>query len=201
MGLLAFKHDEARCRPNKLAARAKKMHLVGYDAKSRSYRLWDPAEPLKITNAAEVSFRKKETRDVVSPKVGYDPLPEPGRITYQPGSAETHEEEKEEEEGKEENEGVKSGPQTQQPDLRRSSRTPVPRQVLNLHTTEEAYERIEHSLLTGSELGNIGMGRPGEVGYMPSDPANYNEAVRGPCLLYTSPSPRDLSTSRMPSSA
>ena len=56
----------------------------------------------------------------------------------------------------------------------------MPRQVLNLHTTEEAYERIEHSLLTGSELGNIGMGRPGEVGYMPSDPANYNEAVSGP---------------------
>ena len=26
-------------------------------------------------------------------------------------------------------------------------------------------------------------------------------AVYGPCLLYTSPSPRDLSTSRMPSSA
>ena len=37
------------------------------------------------------------TRDVVSPKVGYDPLSEPGRIIYQPGSAETHEEEKEEE--------------------------------------------------------------------------------------------------------
>ena len=114
-----------------------------------------------ITNSAEVSFRKKETRDVVSPKRGYDPLPEPGKITYQPDSAETHEEEKEEEEERNENEGVESGPHTQQPDLRRSSRTPVPRQVLNLHTTEEAYERIEHSLLTGS------------------------------CLLYTSPSPRD----------
>ena len=25
--------------------------------------------------------------------------------------------------------------------------------------------------------------------------------IKGPCLLYTSPSPRDLSTSRMPSSA
>ena len=56
----------------------------------------------------------------------------------------------------------------------------MPRQVLNLHTTEEAYERIEHSLLTGSELGNIWMGRPVEVGCMPSDPANYNEAVIGP---------------------
>ena len=86
-------------RPNKLAVRAKKMHLVGYNTKSRSYRLWDPAEPLKVTNSAEVSFREKETRDVVSPKVGYDPLPESGRIIYQPGSAETHEEEKEENEG------------------------------------------------------------------------------------------------------
>ena len=56
----------------------------------------------------------------------------------------------------------------------------MPRQGLNLHTTEEAYERIEHSLLTGSELGNIGTSRPGEVGYMPSDPANYKEAVSGP---------------------
>ena len=30
---------------------------------------------------------------------------------------------------------------------------------------------------TGSELGNIATSRPGEVGYMPSDPAKYNEAV------------------------
>ena len=30
---------------------------------------------------------------------------------------------------------------------------------------------------------------------------NKNGMVAGPCLLYTSPSPRDLSTSRMPSSA
>ena len=70
---------------------------------------------------------------------------------------------------------------------------------MNLHTTEEAYEWIEHSLLTGSELGSVGTGSPGAVGYMPPDPASYNEAVSGPdaelwkesCLLYTSPSPRD----------
>ena len=42
------------------------------------------------------------------------------------------------------------------------------------------YKRQEHFLLTSSELGNIGTGRPGEVGYMPSDPVNYNEAVSGP---------------------
>ena len=32
-------------------------------------------------------------------------------------------------------------------------------------------------------------------------PKNHNLRVNGDCLLYTSPSPRDLSTSRMPSSA
>ncbi|CAB1108204.1 unnamed protein product [Ectocarpus sp. CCAP 1310/34] len=47
-----------------------------------------------------------------------------------------------------------------------------------LHTTEEAYERIEHALLTGGELGNMGTGSPGEVGYMHSDPANYDKASR-----------------------
>ena len=135
------------------------MHLVRYNIKRRSYRLWHPAEPLKISNSVEVSFLEKETGDVVSPKVGYDPLPEPSRITSQPGSAETHDEEKEEE-VKDENEGVESGPQTHQPNLGRRSKTPVPRQVLNLRTTEEAYERIEHSLPTDSELGNIATGRP-----------------------------------------
>ena len=53
-----------------------------------------------------------------------------------------------------------------------------------MHTTteeyEKAYERIEHSLPTGSELASVGTGTPGSVGYMPSDPANYNEAVSGP---------------------
>ena len=109
-GSLAFKHEEARFRPNTLAGRAKQMHLVAYNTKRRPYRMWDPAEPLKIPNSAQVSFREKETRDVVFPKVGYDSLPEPGRITYQPGSAETREDENEEEEEKEENEGVESGP-------------------------------------------------------------------------------------------
>ena len=33
------------------------------------------------------------------------------------------------------------------------------------------------------------------------DPASASEDIVSPCLLYTSPSPRDLSTSRMPSSA
>ena len=33
------------------------------------------------------------------------------------------------------------------------------------------------------------------------NPESYPPAIRSDCLLYTSPSPRDLSTSRMPSSA
>ena len=47
----------------------------------------------------------------------------------------------------------------------------------------------------------------GSDGYLPCpDPDGsgdiaYQAAVRINCLLYTSPSPRDLSTSRMPSSA
>ena len=51
-----------------------------------------------------------------------------------------------------------------------------------LHTTteecEKAYERIEHSLLTGSELASVGTGTPESVGYMPSDPANYIQRSR-----------------------
>ena len=55
------------------------------------------------------------------------------------------------------------------------------RQVLNLHTlTEETYDRTESALITGGEIGNIGTGRPGEVGYIPADPPTYDDAVSGP---------------------
>ena len=41
-----------------------------------------------------------------------------------------------------------------------------------------------------------------DQGYMPLQPIHYSHKIHaGACLLYTSPSPRDLSTSRMPSSA
>ena len=39
------------------------------------------------------------------------------------------------------------------------------------------------------------------VGIIDADSNFYGAELRGACLLYTSPSPRDLSTSRMPSSA
>ena len=76
-GALAFKDVKARFRSNKLVTRATKLHLVGYNTKSKTYRLWDPAEPLKITNSAEVSFREKETRDVVPPRPGMTRFPTP----------------------------------------------------------------------------------------------------------------------------
>lgn len=55
-GSLGFKHTEAHSRPNKLATRAKKLHLDGYGTKQKTYRLWDTGEPFKITNSAEVSW-------------------------------------------------------------------------------------------------------------------------------------------------
>ncbi|CAB1100998.1 unnamed protein product [Ectocarpus sp. CCAP 1310/34] len=168
---LAFKHEETRFRSSKLAARAKKMYLVGYNPESRSYRLWDPAESFNITNSAEVSFREKEMGDVVKPKVGHDPFPAPNVSVYQPGAVESSESEDED--------TTPTGPPPVAPGPRRSDRTSVAPQRLNLFTTEEdAYERIEHALVTGSDVGNIGSGRPGEVGYMSADPANYDEATR-----------------------
>ena len=73
--------------------------MVCSNTKSKTYRLWDPAEPLKITNSVELSFREKETRNVVTPRAAYDPFPEPDGNIYQPGSTETNEEENEDEEG------------------------------------------------------------------------------------------------------
>ena len=136
-GALAFKHVEARFRSNKLASRAKKLHLVGYNTKNKTYRLLDLAEPLKITNSAEVSFREKETRDVVPPKAGCDSFPGSGRIIYKPGSTETKEEENEDE-------GVGPAPQAQQQGLRRNGLQRKAPDVLNLHTlTEETYDRTD----------------------------------------------------------
>ena len=65
--------------------------------------------------------------------------------------------------------------------MRRSGRQRKALDVLNLHTlTEETYDRKESALITGGEIGNIGTGRPGEVGYIPADPPTYDDAVSGP---------------------
>ena len=42
---------------------------------------------------------------------------------------------------------------------------------------------------------------PSVGGEISGDLPSVDAKLTGPCLLYTSPSPRDLSTSRMPSSA
>ena len=62
--------------------------------------------------------------------------------------------------------------------------------------------------LQGDNEGHLDLPRMEEAGfrggffaiYVPSPEAEVNSSDK-PCLLYTSPSPRDLSTSRMPSSA
>ncbi|CAB1096463.1 unnamed protein product [Ectocarpus sp. CCAP 1310/34] len=55
------------------------------------------------------------------------------------------------------------------------------RQSTNLVTSEEdAYQQVEQALLTGGVLGNIGTGNPGEIGYRPPDPTDYDDATRGP---------------------
>ena len=50
---------------------------------------------------------------------------------------------------------------------------------------------------TGSDVGRLGPIAPGES----REAITQRLRQLYPCLLYTSPSPRDLSTSRMPSSA
>ena len=47
----------------------------------------------------------------------------------------------------------------------------------------------------GADTGDL----PGEFQFWVE--RNDTQKIEAPCLLYTSPSPRDLSTSRMPSSA
>ncbi|CAB1110066.1 unnamed protein product [Ectocarpus sp. CCAP 1310/34] len=182
-GSVCFKHVEAGDRPNKLAARAEKMFLVGVNPKSRSWRLWSPRDKFKITNSAEVSIREKAPRDVVPPKAGHDPLPETPMI-YHPGPEESDDDvdsvvEPQDEQKDNEPEPT---PQAQEPGPRRSTRNPKPTERLNLFTfatEEEAFEQVERSLLTGSSLGNNGTGNPGEVGYRAPDPSSYDEAIRG----------------------
>ena len=56
-----------------------------------------------------------------------------------------------------------------------------------------------------SDVPNVGDAVPVEVGGSPlilcRDKSSQIQVLHNVCLLYTSPSPRDLSTSRMPSSA
>ncbi|CAB1115713.1 unnamed protein product [Ectocarpus sp. CCAP 1310/34] len=117
------------------------------------WRQWDPAELLKITNSAEPSFREGDARDVARPMHGSDLFPEQGQIS-QPRiitGAETRDEEPELAD-------TNDGPDEEPP----------------------AVFETEYALVIGAEIGNLGQGIPGQLGYMPADPPNYRAAVNGP---------------------
>ena len=119
---------------------------------------------------------------MVKPKDGHDPFPAPSFIVYVP-ALNGGDDDDAGDEAEEESTGSSTPPGTSSPEdsgPRRTSRNPKPVQRLNLFTQEAAQEQIEHALVTCSDFGNLGTGRPGEVGYRPADPANYDEAVSGP---------------------
>ncbi|CAB1114048.1 unnamed protein product [Ectocarpus sp. CCAP 1310/34] len=172
-GSVTFTHLEARSRNDKFSARARKYYMVAYNTTSKTWRLWDPAEPLKISNSAEVSFREVDARDVARPMHGSDPFPEQGQI-FQPGiitGAETRDEEAEPAD-------TSDGPDEEPPAVRKSGRTTKSRNRLNLFATEQVFE-TEYALVIGGEIGNLGQGMPGQLGYMPADLPNYRAAVNG----------------------
>ena len=81
-----------------------------------------------------------------------------------------------------------------------SARQPLP--ALSFETLTETYvadeagiltSLVDHTKLSQADRENISQAALALVATLRSDGQ--------PCLLYTSPSPRDLSTSRMPSSA
>ncbi|CAB1111421.1 unnamed protein product [Ectocarpus sp. CCAP 1310/34] len=94
---------------------------------------------------------------------------------FQPGiitGAETRDEEPEPAD-------TNDGPDEEPPAVRKSGRMTKPRDRLNLFTTEQVFE-TEYALVIGGEIGNLGQGIPGQLGYMPADPPNYRAAVNGP---------------------
>ena len=150
------------------------MHLVGYNTKNTAYRLWDPERPHEITNSAEVSFREKSVRDVGRRKAGYDPFPDPGTL-FVPG-VETEQIQQEPDE-------KPMSPQVQRTLLRKRNRQRGMCLGASMFYVEEiahaSYEQAEYALITGEDVGCMGAGKPGEVGYMPPDPLTYDYAVSG----------------------
>ena len=79
--------------------------------------------------------------------------------------------------------------------------TPTPEEVSKAKELKTAFE--EEDLVIQSKTINIRFrkGSPsGKIGVIQTESTDYLN-ISSSCLLYTSPSPRDLSTSRMPSSA
>ena len=84
--------------------------------------------------------------------------------------------------------------------------------LINLDNTLSGYRitRLQHSLQSATRAEEDGADKELIVGALIHDlgddlaPANHSQlasTIIRPCLLYTSPSPRDLYRSRMPSSA
>lgn len=61
-GSLAVEHVNARFKSDKLVARAKEFPSGRKQHQDKTHQLWDPAEPPKITNSAEVSVQEKYPR-------------------------------------------------------------------------------------------------------------------------------------------
>ena len=162
------------------------MHLVGYTTKHMTYRVWDPERLKAITNSGEVSFREKRARDVGRPKAGYDPFPDRSTV-FVPG-VETDSETKEIQQQQSAEKPIASP--EQQTILRKSNRqqgispdsasAPQWSLVTNVDKIAHApYEQAEYAQITGGDVGSIGAGNPGEIGYMPPDPRTYDDAVSG----------------------
>ena len=78
------------------------------------------------------------------------------------------------------------------------ARTPAPGRVIGVHHSDPLSVIVKSMLRFSTNLSAevLGLMASGERGSLSASAAKMNT-----CLLYTSPSPRDLSTSRMPSSA
>lgn len=169
-GSVSFKHVKARSRIDKISARAKKYSMVGCKTTSKTWRLWDPAKPFKITNSAEMSFREEDARDTTRPLQGSDPFPEPGQI-FQPDittGAETKDEvpQQDKEHNGQKDEGPSAG--------RRSGRPPEPVYV------EAGVRQHRVSARHRGEIGNLGQGSSSQGGYIPANPPTYTAVANGP---------------------
>ena len=185
-GSLAFKHIEVPHRNGKLTPRAKQMRLVGYNTKNMTYRLWDPKHPHEISNSGKISFREKSARDVGRPKAGYDPFPDPSTVFVPRVETDIEAEETQQQESSE--------PPIMSPEqltiLRKSnwqqgiSPDSASAQQWSLITNVDkiahaSYKQAEYALITGEDVGSIAAGKPGEIGYIPPEPRNNDDAVSG----------------------
>ena len=133
-------------------------------------------------------FRENSARDVGRPKERYDPFSDPG-TKFVPGV----------DTGTEATEIQRiyrekpMAPQVQQTPLCKSNRQDRQQSIspdcvsvqqwFRITNADEishaSYEQAAYALITGHDVGSIGAGKPGEIGYMPPDPRTYDDAVSG----------------------